>query len=600
MAYMMVANGDNYDVHQQGPDKKPTGKPLNKKPMPKAQASAFISSMMASDASSGKALTPDEIAEIETKCGDMGAYMPMPMKLDDEDPRVNYDPLGGRTGDKACANCRWFHPQSASCDLVYGPIVASGLSDLWLAAELPKPANTPNPMPVYIVEPDVDETDSGQMSIAGKASKSPDDYAYVPDKNLPSTWKLPINDEKHARLALAAISSNPPHGNRAQIPADAMPGVRKKIEAAIRKFVTDKKEVQKLLGGKSLIDQFLDFINGGEKAEASTDVADGFKVSPDGRWRAWWTNNAKDLVKENFSAKSIDAYIARVDKGIVPYPELWYKHLPVRMGKADAVARIGYMTFATGTFYDTPIGQKAKAYYLAEQAAGHPKTNSHGFLYPTNLKSNGVYHAFNTFEITVLDPGEEANPYTLFEVKTMFAKVSEDSKKFEELVKIFGKEEVEKLVNFGETKSRELEQTPGVDLKSLEKFDDVVVQDKSAHEAIKALGDATLAGLKKIGDRLDEISNAVATNQKAADDKAEASLKAISDLKSYVDEQFGYTPRASKAAQTQLAKDNAQVAQLKQANADAGKKTGDEPDPIVPETKSIFDHILAAAKTGAQ
>lgn len=587
MPYMTVANGSNYDVYKQDADGKQTGSALNKKPMSKAQASSYMSAMTAQE---GKSLTDADLLELEEKCysDSMDSYV---NKLSPDDSRVNYDSMGGRSGDQACANCRWFHPGSASCDLVYGPIVATGLSDLWLAAQLPTPANPPNPIAVYVVEPDVDEMDSGQMSLAGKA-KNADDFAYVPDKNLPSTWKLPINDEKHARLALAAISSNPPHGNRAKIPPAAMSGVRKKIEAAIRKFVTDKDEVKRLLGGKSLIDQFIDFINGGEKhveAALPNAVGDGFKVYPDGRWRAWWTNNAKDLVKENFSAKSIDAYIARVDSGKVPMPELWYKHLPIRMGKADALARVGYMTFATGKFYDTPIGQKAKAFYLAAQKDGREFTNSHGYLYPTNLKSNGVYNAFNTFEITVLDPGEEANPYTNFEVKAMFAKISEGDKKFEELVKIFGKEEVEKLINFGETKSRELE-TAGVDLKSFSSFDGVKVEDDTAQASVKALAEATVAGLKVVSERLDTIVGSI----KAADEKADAATKAVGELKAYVEEQFGYTPRASKAAATQLAKDNLQVAQLKKATEDAGANKQDtlEPDLTGGAQKSILDYAL--------
>ena len=577
---MMVANGDNYDVHKQGPDKQPSGKPLNKKPMAKQQASAFISSMMASDASSTKGLTPFDLVELEKKCGDM-----MPMyanKLDDDDPRVNYDPLGGRTGTSACAACRWFHAGSASCDLVYGDIVATGVCDLFLAAELPEPTTpTPEPIPVTIV-------DQGEMAV-----KSPDDFAYVPDKETPSSWKLPIHDEQHARLALAAIGSNPPHGNKVQIPAANMPTVRKKVEAAIRKFVTDKTEVKRLLGGKSLLDQFIDFI-GGKSTDAEV-TEDGFKVLPDGRWRAWWTNNAKDRVGENFSAKAIDAYIARVDAGKVPYPELWYKHLPMRMGKADALARIGYMTFATGKFYDTPVGQKGRAYLEAEQKAGHGKTNSHGYLYPTNLLKKGVYNAFNTFEISVLDPGEEANPYTNFEVKTMFAKL--DEKKFEELKHIFGEEAVRNLQDFGETTSKGLENTPGVDLKSFSSFEGVEVEDKTAHAAVKALGEATLEGMKRIGDRLDAIAESVKTVQTTVDEKVNASAKAVADLKAFVESELSFTPRASKAAETRLAADNKQVTHLQQANEEAGKNKSDAVKVDGGNgTKSIFDHILEAAQ----
>lgn len=597
MPYMTVPNGEGVDVYKQDADGKPMGKAMNNKPMTKAAADKYMAAMMANEKNSTKALTPFELIELEKKCGDMNSMpmMSMPNKLDDDDPRVNYDPLGGRTGDKACAACRWFAASSASCGLVYGDIVATGVCDLYLPAELPEPATpTQEPIPVVIV----DQTDMGMDALSKVAD--PADFAYVPDKAAPSTWKLPIGDAQHARLALAAIGSNPPHGNKVDIPADALPAVRKKIEAAIRKHVTDPVEVKKLLGGKSLIEQFIDFL-GIKATETPVEATDeGFKVLPDGRWRAWWTNNAKDLVHENFSAKAIDAYIARVDSGAVSYPELWYKHLPIRMGKADSLARIGYLTFATGTFYDTPVGQRGKAYYEAEQAAGRSKTNSHGYLYPTNMLKSGVYNAFNTFEITVLDPGEEANPYTTFEVKTMFAKVTEDKKKFDELVKIFGEDEVKKLVNFGETKSLELEQA-GVDLKSYSSFEGIEVEDKTAQASVKELAEATMAGLKVIAERLDAITKSIADAQTDSAARIETSAKAVADLKAYVDEQFGYAPRASKTAATKVAPTDPQVVHLQKENQVAGQNVTDE---ISVETsefgKSIFAHIFEAAKASSK
>lgn len=588
MPYMMEGN----DVYKVGADGKPMGKPMNKKPMSKKQAQQYMAALNAATADGSKSLSEPELIALEEKCySDMAQSV---NKLSPDDPRATYDPMGGRTGDKACANCRWFHPGSSSCDLIYGEIVPTGVSNLWLSKEMPADPSQPKPIPVVIVEPDVNDDDSGAMDMGSMANKAnPDEYAYVPDKEAPSTWKLPIGDEKHARLALAAIGSNSPHGNKVNIPSDAMPGVRRKIEAAIRKFVKDKDEVKKLIGGKSLLEQFFEFVTGAKSEETTTE---GFKVYPDGRWTAWWTNNAKDRTSENFQAKEIDAYIARVDKGLVSYPELWFKHLPIRMGKADALARIGYLAFATGTFYDTPLGQKAKDYYLAEQKAGRPKTNSHGYLYPSNLKRNGVYGPFNTFEISILDPGEEANPYTSFEVKTMFAKL--DQKKFDELVRIFGKDEVEKLVNFADTKSRELE-TAGVDLKSFSSFEGVELQDKEAHERVKALAEATVEGLKTIHTRLDEIAASIKTAQDTATQAKTESATAVAELKAYIDEQFSYAPRASKAAQTKLPGTDPQVAHLDKANKEAAQQTTDpNPTDVSEFGKSIFKHIFEAA--GAQ
>lgn len=502
MPYMTVKDGDGYAVHKQGPDKKPMGKPMNKKPMTKDQATKYMQALYANES---KSLSETEIVALEEKCyNDDYSHR----KVWQDDPRAAYDAMGGRTGDKACANCFWFNPGSASCEVVGGPIVATGLSKMWMPQQNEMPEMSP--MPVYIVE---EPTAAGEMA-------------------------LPVEPK-----------------------------------------------------AKSLLEKVIDFIG----LKSTEPVNEGFKVLPDGRWQAWWTNNAKDKVGEWFSAKAIDAYIARVDSGAVPYPELWYKHLPIRMGKADALARIGYLTFATGKFYDTPTGQKGRAYFEAEQKAGHVKTNSHGYLYPTNLLKKGVYNAFNTFEISVLDPGEEANPYTMFEVKTMFAKL--DQKKFDALEKIFGKEAVEELTNFAETKSRELE-AAGVDVKSFSSFDGVEVEDKTAHAAVKALGEATLEGLKAINTRLDVITESVKAVQTSVDTKTEASAKAVADLKAYVQGELGYTPRASKAAETQLAATDAQVTHLQQKIAEAAQNKGDElPEGVTEFGKGVFAEIAKAMKT---
>lgn len=57
-------------------------------------------------------------------------------------------------------------------------------------------------------------------------------FAYVPDPQQPSTWKLPIFDANHVRNALARL-------NQTQIPAAAMAGVKRKIRAAARRFGVD-------------------------------------------------------------------------------------------------------------------------------------------------------------------------------------------------------------------------------------------------------------------------------------------------------------------------------------------------------------------------
>jgi hypothetical protein len=55
------------------------------------------------------------------------------------------------------------------------------------------------------------------------------DFAYAPPGSKPSEWKLPIHDASHTRNALARY-------NQTDLPADAKPGVWKKIVAAAKKF----------------------------------------------------------------------------------------------------------------------------------------------------------------------------------------------------------------------------------------------------------------------------------------------------------------------------------------------------------------------------
>lgn len=66
------------------------------------------------------------------------------------------------------------------------------------------------------------------------------DFAYTPEKDKPSTWKLPIYDKEHASLAAQAISSSGLMGNKVEIPSTELPAVKRKVKAAYKKFYPDK------------------------------------------------------------------------------------------------------------------------------------------------------------------------------------------------------------------------------------------------------------------------------------------------------------------------------------------------------------------------
>lgn len=153
-----------------------------------------------------------------------------------------------------------------------------------------------------------------------------------------------------------------------------------------------------------------------ERELASRDDGTGFKVMGN-HFVATWSNNFKDRDHEIFTAKAMDAYVARVDSGIVAPPALaiWHLGQKATIGQADWVARVGHFLIAAGKFTAAP--EKVKAYY---QKHAKDTALSHGFTFPAKQFDGTHYHAFNTFEISLLPRGAEANSYTSLEgVKAM-------------------------------------------------------------------------------------------------------------------------------------------------------------------------------------
>ncbi len=82
---------------------------------------------------------------------------------------------------------------------------------------------------------------------------NPDDYAYVPDKETPSKWKLDISDGQHIAMAITALSPGGYRGQKVAIPKADLPGVIRKIRSAINKLA-DKDIKQHLLERLDAID----------------------------------------------------------------------------------------------------------------------------------------------------------------------------------------------------------------------------------------------------------------------------------------------------------------------------------------------------------
>lgn len=127
MPYVVKKQGDKYHLYKKGSDGKPEGDSLGAH---ESRASA-LDQMKAIYANENK----KELIAAGAKYwdndypSDMG-YGSRLSFLAQDDPRVNYDPLGGNKT-YACANCEFFNARNSSCQLVTGDIVATGYCDLW-------------------------------------------------------------------------------------------------------------------------------------------------------------------------------------------------------------------------------------------------------------------------------------------------------------------------------------------------------------------------------------------------------------------------------------------------------------------------------------
>ena len=156
----------------------------------------------------------------------------------------------------------------------------------------------------------------------------------------------------------------------------------------------------------------------------------GFKMINDEKmWVAWHTNAYEDKDREYFAIKAIEKDIIRMNE-TKQYPELWRWHIgeapqvnadgtfsykwSTRHGKGINAFTIGNFACVIGTFDNTPMAEKFKAYYR-----NNPDIElSHGFFYDPAQKKEKTYYDYKTFEISTLPKGKAANPYTRFAVNT--------------------------------------------------------------------------------------------------------------------------------------------------------------------------------------
>lgn len=271
-------------------------------------------------------------------------------------------------------------------------------------------------------------------------------------------------------------------------------------------------------------------------------IGTGFKVEGN-HWVATWSNNFEDRDGEIFPAKAIDDYVWRVDMGLVPPPDLQVWHLgePTTIGKADWVGREGHFLVAAGEFGADEGAQAAKGFYTKN---AHKTALSHGFTFDAGQFDGKHYHQFNTFEITLLPMGKEANRYTTLDgVKAM--KLTDE--KVQYLKQVFGPERATAILGDLEKKGKALEDL-GAEYK-----DFLAVSGSEETEAVKAAAD-------NADKTFTEIVPMLMEGQTEAITAATGALKAVNKLigqmeaqNKQIDElraELSLSPRASQADAT--------------------------------------------------
>lgn len=234
------------------------------------------------------------------------------------------------------------------------------------------------------------------------------DYAYVPNPDLPSTWKLRLSEAPGkvtiAQLGRAAAALSPGgfRGNRVSIPASALSAIKRRIRYEYQKLGVPPAKIP--------------------PAVREDTTKDGLMLWKDGevyRWLAIYSNHFRDddYPAEILSEKAHLAFHGAVEAGFFDYPELWHWHKTgTRFGKADHLSYADGFALAAGTI---DKGHEAEADAL--MSVPFELGVSHGMPLKwivRNEEDPTVIDFYASVEISVLPKEAAANKHTGFVVLT--------------------------------------------------------------------------------------------------------------------------------------------------------------------------------------
>jgi hypothetical protein len=187
----------------------------------------------------------------------------------------------------------------------------------------------------------------------------------------------------------------------------------------------------------------------------SKEIDATFKVYKDKegkqRWLSFSSNAFEDLEKELFTTKALEEAVEYADKMDERGPLLVY-HVPsAEIGQCDYQAVVGRFLVESGTFDNTPLGNKAAEYFVNTDEEYQV---SIGYTYQLGDEKDGQYDWLRIRERSVCPDGTAANPWTDF--RTIGGK-EVDEKKFAALKQIFGDELAQQVRESAEEKTKDLE-----------------------------------------------------------------------------------------------------------------------------------------------
>lgn len=108
---------------------------------------------------------------------------------------------------------------------------------------------------------DGEPTSKAQMKMVDGEEHPASHFAYVPDAEKPSTWKLLVHDARHVGMAAAALGPGF-RGEKVEIPDEDMPSVKAKVRSAWQKMYPDKDMDEMPDGIKKSMDEAVSILKG--------------------------------------------------------------------------------------------------------------------------------------------------------------------------------------------------------------------------------------------------------------------------------------------------------------------------------------------------